>query len=74
MMNKVMYEGKEIELTQDAFANNDGEYEAAGIMDGKNVSVLWKITDGDHSEDNDESEMCDWNHPAYVLDENGRVI
>jgi hypothetical protein len=61
----VKFEGKEYNLTQDAWYDN-GRYVAyATDAEGNTVRVYWDILPG-HEDDEWEDEMCDWSKPADV--------
>ncbi|MNH75587.1 hypothetical protein D3C73_278310 [compost metagenome] len=68
---KVMFDGKEIALTQDPFIDGvAGErpmYKAHGIDgDGQEYLITWAVFDN-YQEIEDESEMCNWDKPIGIM-------
>jgi hypothetical protein len=56
-------DGKELRTTQDPYIDR-GMYKAIAVdEDDKEYEVKWEIT---NHETTDESETCDWDHPAKV--------
>ena len=79
-MEKVIFEGKEYTLTQDAYIaeganryryglplDDDRPFYKASAVDqeGNEFEVAWEVVDH-WQELEDENEMCDWENPASV--------
>lgn len=76
-MTTLVFEGKEIKLTQEPYitgTNESPNYEAVGVdSNGNEVTVKWAIyphwlnEDGTlNGELEDETEACDWDNPIAV--------
>jgi len=62
-MTTVNFEGKKVELTQEAYVISATQYQAHGVMDGEDVLVTWDI---ENFETENEDETCDWSSPVSV--------
>lgn len=75
LTESVVWEGKEIRLTQDAYLEYEYRmgihvlspfYEARGIdKEGNEYLVIWSVVD-DYDEILDEGDACDWENPWHV--------
>lgn len=69
-MNTVIFDGKTLTLTQDAFAENYKDricyFAMAEDDDGNEWRVRWETTaawDNNPNDQDDESNACDWANP-----------
>lgn len=72
-MEKVMFEGKEYTLTQEAYAagsaNGVPYFQATAVdAEGNEYEVTWDVRDNweEIAATGDDSEMCDWDAPVSV--------